>query len=316
MRILVLRFSSIGDIVLTTPIIRCLYNQIEDVEVHFLTKKAFANVLEHNPYIKKIHTFEKSINEVKATLKQYDFDLIIDLHKNLRSSSVIKSLKTKSLTFDKLNWQKWLKVTFKVDFLLKKHIVERYFDALKPLGIVNDGKGLDFFIDEKNEIIPSQLNQILSAEYACVVVGAAHKTKQIPEHKIVEWIEKSKLPVVLLGGPGDKEKGKKIEAKSSAISFCGELNLLQSASLLSKSALVLTPDTGLMHIAAAFKIPTISVWGNTIPEFGMTPYMDQNLFHIAEVKNLSCRPCSKIGYNKCPKGHFKCMKEVEIPNSI
>ncbi len=316
MKILILRFSSIGDIVLTTPVIRCLKKQLKGVKIHYLTKKSFKSVVEYNPYIDKLFLFDKDLSEIQGNLEDEKYDLVIDLHKNLRSQKLRRSLKCKSIAFNKINIAKWLIVNFKIDYLPQKHIVDRYFDAMIDLEIVYDGKGLDFFINPENEINSQQAFPGLSEKYACVVIGAAHKTKQIPTQKIIDWINQSKMQVVLLGGPDDMVCSKEIAKETSAFNACGQFNLLQSASILQKSALVLTPDTGLMHIAAAFNIPTISVWGNTIPEFGMTPFMNKDNYIIVENRNLSCRPCSKIGFDKCPKQHFKCMNLLEIPQTL
>ena len=133
--------------------------------------------------------------------------------------------------------------------------------------------------------------------------------------KIIAVLKTLQHPIVLLGGPDDKERGNNIatEIGSSIFNACGIYKLNESASLLQQAKLVITHDTGLMHIAAAFKKPIVSLWGNTVPEFGMTPYFPMNENHsiIMEVKNLSCRPCSKIGYNKCPKKHFNCMNQIK-----
>jgi ADP-heptose:LPS heptosyltransferase len=118
----------------------------------------------------------------------------------------------------------------------------------------------------------------------------------------------------LLGGKEDAAIAEQVYQlhKNNTINLCGKLNLNQSASIIQQSHKVITSDTGLMHIAAAYKKDIISLWGNTIPEFGMGPYFAGKNSQILEVKNLSCRPCSKLGYKKCPKGHFKCMNDIEI----
>ena len=142
-KVLVIRFSSIGDIVLTTPILRCLKRQMEDVEIHYLTKKTFANLLVNNPYISKVHCFNTDLNLIIEDLKKENFDCIIDLHKNIRTFRVKMKLKVPSFTFNKLNIEKWLLVKLKINILPKVHIVDRYFKAVKSLGVVNDNKGLD-----------------------------------------------------------------------------------------------------------------------------------------------------------------------------
>ena len=315
MKILIIRFSSIGDIVLTTPVVRCVHKQL-GAEIHYLTKKNFKGIVENNPYIKKVWTIEKDVSEIVDNLKAEDFDYVVDLHKNLRTWRTRLALSTSSLVFHKLNVDKWLMVNLKINRLPKVHIVDRYLQTVEKLGIQNDGAGLDYFIPTKDEVDILTLglpNFIKNAppQYIAFVIGAAHATKRLPTEKIIEICNKIHLPILILGGKEDRENGELIESQSIAqvVNLCGKLNLNQSASVVRQATKVVTHDTGLMHIAAAFQKDIISVWGNTIPEFGMTPYIWREKSTIFEVNNLKCRPCSKIGFDKCPKGHFRCMNE-------
>lgn len=311
-KILIIRFSSIGDIVLTTPVVRCVKNKYPDSEIHFLTKAAFESVVASNPHIRKVWTIKEQVNEVIADLQKIGFDHIIDLHKNIRSKQVRLKLKTNYSTFEKLNFQKWLLTNFKINKMPNTHIVDRYIEAGKELGIVNDGKGLDFFIDPKNEVLPP-----VKGKYIALVIGTAHATKALTVEKSASIIQALSLPVVLIGGPGDLQKAKGIVALSSGnnvINTCGKFNIEQSASVLKQSTAVICPDTGMMHIASAFQKPIISIWGNTVPAFGMYPYIpqDKSKVNIVEVTNLNCRPCSKIGYENCPKEHFNCINNINV----
>ncbi len=301
---------------LTTPVIRCLKEQLEgDIDIHYITKKAYTSLLESNPYVSKIHTIEKSTNEIIEDLKAEEFDYVVDLHKNLRSSRVKNKLKSFSFTFEKLNWEKWLLVNLKINRMPKIHIVDRYLNAVKAIGIENDGKGLDYFLPDNISSTVS-LPQEFESGYTALVLGANHATKRIPKEKLIEIIERSSEKFILIGGKEDEQLGVEIESKfySRVYNAAGKTNLNQSAYLIKTAEHVITPDTGMMHIAAAFQKKITSVWGNTVPEFGMYPYLDtehKENFKIIENNNLSCRPCSKIGYDKCPKGHFKCMMELE-----
>lgn len=312
-KILIIRFSSIGDIVLTTPVVRCLKNQLsKDVEIHYLTKQGYREILEASPYISKVYTIEKSVREVVPSLRKESYDYIIDLHKNFRSFEVKSRLKAKSFSFNKLNAQKWMLVNFKMDILPKQHIVDRYMDTLKEFKVVNDGKGLDYFIPE-DQIYPiSKLPVSHQKSFVAFVIGANHATKRLPLAKMLEVCRKINFPLVLLGGTADMGLAKDLEDKldEKIHNLAGKLSLHESASVLREAECVLTFDTGLMHIAAAFNKKIISIWGNTVPEFGMSPYLEENSHNSAsifEVKDLKCRPCSKIGFEKCPKGHFYCM---------
>lgn len=315
MKILVVRFSSIGDIVLTTPILRCIKQQLKDVELHFVTKHNFLSVIENNIYIDKVFTIKDSLNDVIPQLKRENYDFVIDLHHNIRTLRLKTALGKKSFSFNKLNWEKFLIVNFKKNKLPGIHIVDRYFETVHSLGVKNDDKGLDYFINEKDEIdIPSSLPSIFHEGYHALVVGGSYFTKQIPVNKLKEICAKSTLPLILLGGKEDATIAEQVYQlhKNKTINLCGKLNLNQSASIIQQANKVITSDTGLMHIAAAYKKDIISLWGNTIPEFGMDPYLPGKNSEIWEVKGLSCRPCSKLGYKKCPKGHFKCMNDIVI----
>lgn len=317
MKFLILRFSSIGDIVLTSPVIRILANDTEKHEIHFVTKRKFKDTLINNPHINRLYTFEKEITEITSALKSENYDYIIDLHSNLRSKRLIAILGKPARTFNKLNYEKWIRVNLRIDLLPPVHIIERYLDTISFLNLKYDGKGLDYFISSEDEKIidKSKLNRI--ENYNVFVVGGAHKTKQIPNEMLIKIGKASKNTVLLLGGKDDEKNAAIIEREIEVniINLVGKISLNESAAIIKHSSKVLTPDTGLMHIAAAMKREILSIWGNTIPEFGMWALLPENMKnknHIFEVKNLKCRPCSKIGYEKCPKSHFNCMSQQNI----
>ena len=317
-KFLIVRFSSIGDIILTTPVVRALKSQVEGSEVHFLTKKKFSTLLEANPYIDTIQTLDRSFRELIIQLRGEKYDYIIDLHRNLRTLRLKLNLRAISFTFPKLNWQKWLLVNLRVNKLPSKHIVDRYFEAVEIFDILNDGKGLDYYIPEHETENAAKILKDLQTPFVIVVVGGGHFTKQIPIQKLRNIVKLIRYTVLLLGGSEDKDKAEKVaEGFSEKIfNLTGLLSIHESAWMIKHSLGIITPDTGLMHIAAALKKKIFSVWGNTIPEFGMYPYMPDEGSHIFEVKNLKCRPCSKIGYEKCPKGHFKCMMDINTTEII
>lgn len=315
-KFLILRLSSIGDIVLTTPVIRCLKQQMPNCIIHYVVKKQYAAVLHHNPYIDELIEYDGNWDALISDLKYNQYTYVIDLHHNLRTASIKQHIKAKQFSFNKLNIQKWLVTSFKINLLPNVHIVDRYLDTLKSFNIVNDGKGLDFFVDENQLLNTNDLPTTHLFGFIAIVIGAAHATKQLPVSQLIALCQSINYPIILLGGKEDKTAGELI-AQNDPIKIynsCGKFSLQESAQLLHKSKLVITHDTGLMHIAAAFKKPIISIWGNTIPKFGMTPYYGNTQVpnFIFEVSNLSCRPCSKIGYKKCPKKHFKCMMQQPI----
>jgi len=340
MKFLIIRFSSIGDIVLTTPVIRCLKKQVPEAEVHYLTRESFDPVIEHNPYIDKIHLLAHSWELMIHELKLEEYDHIIDLHHNLRTLRVKEALGKPSSSFNKLNIKKYIFVNLKWNVMPDVHIVDRYLKTVETWEVKNDGAGLDYFISEKEKIKNSDIPASHHAGYVGIVIGAAHNTKKYPVHKLKDLCAKLDHPVILLGGNEDRKNGEEIADvdRVKIYNACGKFSINESADLVQRSKLIVSNDTGLMHIAAAFKKPLISLWGNTVPSFGMYPYYGENYidayagadihatlsnrgmdasdrklpYDILQVNKLRCRPCSKIGYDKCPRKHFKCMENIEV----
>jgi ADP-heptose:LPS heptosyltransferase len=319
LKFLVIRFSSIGDIILTTPVVRCLKKRYPDAEIHYLTKAQFHPLLAANPYITRFHLLEDDLDVVIDDLRKEKFDVVIDLHKNIRSFRIRKALGVKSYTYNKLNIQKWLRVNFKIENLPDKHLVDRYFDALTTLEVENDGLGLDYYILEKEirDFVPA----LTQAPYIAFAVGAKHNTKKLPDEKVIELCEKITGRIMVIGGKTEIALGDKLNQlfPAKVANMCGRLNLNESAFIVKHARKVIAHDTGFMHIAAAFKKPVISIWGNTIPAFGMYPYYGKrnelrfkNQSFIFEVEGLPCRPCSKLGYESCPRHHFKCMNGHDL----
>ena len=315
-KILIIRFSSIGDIVLTTPLLRCIKKQYPGIEIHYLTKPVFHIILANNFYIDKIHLLNENPVSKALELKSENFDLVIDIHHNLRTLLFKTILGVQSFSFPKLNFEKYLFVNFKINKMPKVHIVDRYFEAAKILAVKNDEEGLDYFIPEKDQLPNFEHLDIKTTDYVTWAIGGQHFTKRLPNHKIIEFCKKSGLNIVLLGAAEDM--GNAIEIKqgigNNCINACEQLNLNQSAWFIKNSKRLYTNDTGLMHIAAALKVPITSFWGNTVSSFGMSPYYGKHLIEhtILENNQISCRPCSKIGFNKCPRKHFKCMEDLNL----
>jgi ADP-heptose:LPS heptosyltransferase len=302
--------------VLTSPVIRLLRNRYPSADIRFVTKQQFVELVQPNPQLNGVFPLRDSLNELAAELKEFNPDLVVDLHHNLRTRIMKMLIGGKWLAFQKLNVEKWLKVNLKMDRLPDKHIVERYVETLRPLGIENDNAGLEFFFPK--DFQQPQIPKALSEGFVAVVVGAKFKTKQLPERKLKELCNGMQQPILLIGGKEDAELGSSIAAQvPNAVNGCGAYTLQESAWLIQQAAVVVTHDTGMMHIAAAFNKKIVSIWGNTVPAFGMYPYLPQgDAAYISEVAGLSCRPCSKIGYDKCPKGHFKCMEEQNIQQVV
>lgn len=313
-KFLVIRFSSIGDIVLTSPVVRRLHQQVEDAEIHYLTKPGYAPLLKANPHITKVHTLSGNQAETVGLLKQEGFDYVIDLQNNLRSLDIKRALKRMYFTVHKLNLKKWLLVNFGINRLPDLHIVDRYLQTVQLFCGEDDGGGLDYFIPEGEHVAPGELPEPFRSGYIALVTGAKHATKKLPVEKMTALIAGLNHPVILLGGQEDEATGKQLVAslpQKIIVNGCGKWSVNQSASVIQQANCVITHDTGMMHIAAAFNKKIITIWGNTIPQFGMYAYHPDPLSVDYEVTGLSCRPCSKLGKTACPKKHFKCMMDQD-----
>jgi ADP-heptose:LPS heptosyltransferase len=309
MKILVIRFSSMGDIIYTTPVVRCIKKQVPNAEVHFLTKPAFQYIYNNNPYLDKLLLLKATLAETIADIKAEKYDCIIDLHNNLRTAIIKLRVGVKSSTFKKYTIRKWLSLRFNLKLVPNTHIVDRYLKAVEFLGISNDGKPIDYYVGKH------QLNTLLPAShqngFVAFIIGATHFTKRLPNYKVINICRDLNYPVVLLGGKDVKANGDEIAAAlgDNIYNTCGATSLDESVFLVSKAQSVIGFDTGLTHIAEAFGRPIVSIWGGTVPDLlGVQPYMVKDV--LVAGTDVGCRPCSKFGLEKCPLGHFKCMNDM------
>ena len=300
-KILVIRLSAMGDIVLTTPVIRALNQQLK-AKIDFLTKPQYVSLLEGNTYINRIF----SLNDKVDFLQKNKYDYVVDLQNNLRSWKIRNKIQTKSFVFNKKSLRRYLLIYFGID-LLKNHVVDRYFATVASLNVVNDNQGLDFNVSSS---IKPEFNT--SQSYIAWCIGGTHNPKKLSAKQITQVVSKLKIPVVLLGGNNDLDIAEEIinnvECKS-VYNFCGKLSVQESSYLIKKSMMLLTNDTGMMHIASALKMPIISFWGCTKPSLGFTPYMtDPSSIKI--ISKRSAKPCSKHGRH-CKYGKNGCIKEID-----
>jgi heptosyltransferase-2 len=314
MRLLFIRFSSIGDIVLTSPAIRCAKKQIPGVEIHFLTKASMKDLVIANPYIDHVHYLQDSISATVEPLKKMNFDYIIDLHHNQRTWRIKKALGVKAFSYQKLSIQKWLLAVTKINWLPKTHVCDRYLQTLKSWGVNNDGQGLDYFIPQNTRPVQADLPPEFDKGYTACVIGASYATKKMPISKWIELCQQINNPIVLIGDYADHENAEILAATlpQKIVNACGKYSLSESAVLIQQANKVISHDTGFLHIAAAFNKPTVTIWGATSPILQFEAYYatNSNVPRMnAIVPNVSCQPCSKQGGDRCPKGHFKCMLE-------
>ncbi|QCR24559.1 glycosyltransferase family 9 protein [Pontibacter sp. SGAir0037] len=311
LKILVIRFSSIGDIIYTTPVVRALKQQLPGAEIHFLTKKSFSFMFNHNPYVDRLHLLKDKLSDTIKDLKAEKYDYVIDLHNSLRSAMVKVALGVKSSTYKKERIKKVLAIRFKINKIEPVHLVDRYFKAVKFLGVANDQQPIDYFLAgdyQVEHLLPESHHK----GYVAFIIGATHFTKRMPNEKVISICRSLQKPVVLLGGKDVEENGRIIQQGAGAhvVSTCGKISMNESVFLVKQADKVIGFDTGLTHISEAFNKDLVSIWGSTVPELlGVQPYLVSN--HYEAGVELPCRPCSKFGLPKCPLGHFKCMHDID-----
>lgn len=313
-KVLLTRFSSIGDIIITTPVIRALATQRDDLEIHFATKTAYQSLLEHNPYVDQLHVLGSDFSELVQKLREHKFTYFVDLHKNIRTQTLRQKLRFDQYhTYKKNNLEKSLLVNLGINRLNGIHNVDRYFKALAKLGIEDDGQGYDFFFPENFSFkIPDSLN----SNYLVFAIGGKQVTKRLPKDMMLSLCKCIDFPIALVGGKDEETDGEWLQSQTeNCVNLCGKLSLLESAHIIKRSKRVISHDTGMMHVACALEKDLLSIWGNTTTDFGFAPRYSANSKAnslISETQGLKCRPCSRLGKDKCPKGHFDCMRKINL----
>lgn len=323
MKILIIRLSSLGDVLLTTPVVRCLKQQVKDAEIHFLTKDNAMTILVDNKNIDRLWTVDvnstENTKQVINALINEKFDYVVDLHNNWRSRRFRRAMHCKTLVYKKENFHKFLFILTKHNFMSGRHVVDRYMDAVKPLGVKNDNKGMDLFIPEdlQGEALLEQragkkrVGDLIDKPYAVVAFGAQHITKSIPPDKLRMLCYSIELPVLILGDAKDHNILSKwgLHFDHHVTELCGKTSLMLSAAIISHAEVVVSADSAMMHFAAALHKPVIAIFGATDPALGFTPYCTKHVNCVVE--DLRCHPCSRQGGEKCPRKHYKCMHQQE-----
>ncbi len=332
-----MRLSSIGDVLLTTPVLRSLKNHCPDAEIHFLSKPSNADILLLNPNISKVVVLKPSLNQTIKELKAEHYDFVADLHNNHRTRLIRWSLRVKCGVYCKENFRKFLFVLTKRNVMSGMHVVDRYFDAFKrfPAGQLNPpqngtalngaapscSKGLELFFpdDFSEEKVGSQVigkttfAKLTEKPFVAIACGAQHATKRIPLDKLRFLCATVGCPVILLGDGKDRRRmsdwGLSFSSNKNVVNLCGKTTLLQSAALIRAAAVVITPDSAMMHFAAALQRPVIAIWGATDPAFGFSAYLCNHADCIVE--KLWCHPCSRMGTRRCPLRHYNCMNKQD-----
>lgn len=306
-KILIIRLSSLGDVLLTTPVLRAIKKKYPNVEINFLVKPQYADAVKYNPYISRLLLYNSlHFQDLLKEIKSIDCDIVVDLQNNFRSRKLTMSLGIKTYLYSKPTVKKFLLVKFKINLLKDlKSIPQRYVEAVDALEL--DSEGLDLLYPDN---IASQLHE--KENYIGFCPGAQHFTKKWLPHYYIELgnlLTASGFTIVIFGGSSDENICDEIsKGINGSINLQNNNNLFQTAADMKKCKLIISNDSGLMHTASAVGVPLISIFGSSVKEFGFVPYGVRNL--ILENNSLNCRPCSHIGRAKCPKGHFKCIKDI------
>jgi len=324
-KILVIRLSSIGDVLLTTPLLRLLRKNFPDAFIGFVIKKQYLDLVRENPYIDQVYSLDtsegfKALKAMKAMIKSEQFDLIIDIHKNFRSLFLRSFSSARIVSYPKFTFKRFLLVKFRIN--LYREIIpvyKRYLLSVKAFGIQDDGHGLEFYLDKsERSLIASLLSEkgyTPGKPVICMAPGASYETKRWPAEYYAQvaqnFIKSQNAQIILLGDSRDRLITATIQkaVKNDLIDLSGQLTLMETACALDHADLVITNDTGLMHLATALQKKTLAIFGPTTKELGFFP--TGHFAQVIENSNLNCRPCSYMGSRKCPKGHFRCMKEIE-----
>lgn len=329
-KILIIRLSSFGDIVLSSPLVRILRALYPDALIDYLVKAEFAELLKFNPNLSAVYELTSSdwseLRSLKKKIRRERYDIILDLHNSLRSRYLrMFSRAGRTGVINKRVLVRFFLVNLKRNYYKKVVPVPiRYLETAACLGAADDGKGLEIFLPEDSLTMVRSLMSRYNLEQYENVFGLApaakHLTKRWPQEKFVELgvlLGKMKSTKLLLFGGredsdycGDIAQMINAELKASAAeSLAGKISLLESAAALDFCSLVVTNDTGIMHLASARKRKTVAIFGSTVREFGFFPFGTES--SVIENKGLYCRPCSHIGLGRCPEGHFKCMQDIE-----
>jgi len=323
-KILLFRLSSIGDVVLTSALIRCIKNAYPNAQVDFVIKKQFRQLVEYNPHIHTIYIVDSSegfsgLRKLKAKIRLAEYDVFLDIHKNMRSFYIRTGCGAKTtLLFKKQIFRRTLLTNLGIDkYTIVTPVYQRFIQAAKSIAVEYDGKGTEFYIPSeiesniKNELISKKL--LSQKPYVLLCPGASFKNKQwLPEH-FAELANKllntENVNVLLVGGKSEIEICKYIvqETQNRVFDFSGHLNILESGVVAKYAKIVVANDTGMLHIAEALKVLVIGIYGPTARQLGYYPILEKS--QVAEI-NLPCRPCTKMGAKSCTKKHWKCMKDI------
>jgi heptosyltransferase-2 len=324
-KILVIRLSSMGDILLSTPLLRQIKAKYKKAEIDFVVKKRFAGLLRFNPHLTRVIEFDEgdkknNLKALRMKLRAEHYDAVLDLHNNWRSNFLRLGLQApykQHVHKDKIR-QVCLVYGKKNRYRKITPIPLRYLQVGKGLDIADDGRGLEIYWDhaveqEVRELLRERNFEGEAGTYLCLAPGAGFFTKRWPAEyfqSLVKMIlQKSEKRIIIMGGAEDRYLHEIFPSGGRLLNLAGELELLHSAVVLSGAQGLVVNDTGLMHMATAVNTPVTAIFGSTVEELGFFPFRGKS--SVVQIGKLYCRPCSHMGRNRCPEKHFRCMREIQ-----
>ncbi|MBU1075867.1 MAG: glycosyltransferase family 9 protein [Spirochaetes bacterium] len=305
-KVLIIRFSSLGDVVLVHPVIKKLHDKGYTVDL--LTKKKYKEIFQYNPYVNTVFCLEEHRNllSLAIALKKEKYFRVLDLHKNLRSAFIKLFFFLKSVTYKKFRMRRMLLVRFKINLLKNNSVIRNYMNVLKKLDVPFNEKDFSyrvFFKADKKSKYKTGKRSIVAAPFA------RHFTKEWANYKeLLEKLQK-RNHIFIIGEKKDHRRADEFNL-TNATNLCGKLNFNEVLVLIDKSLLLITNDSGIMHLGAGTDTPIITVFGSTVKEFGF--FLPGNKMVLMENRGLKCRPCHYHGLKRCPKGHFLCMRQISV----
>lgn len=327
-RLLIIRLSSLGDVVLTTPILHLLRAQYPRAQIDFLTRPAYQDLVRAHPGVDRVLLFEPEAGFCATlhTLRQTRYDLVLDLHRTLRSRLFVYGLRARRrMTYGKRTLRRALLVRLGWNTLrAMTPIPARYAAPLRRLGLTAPLVGPAVYLTpESQDAMRAYVQQAWPGQpvppLIAVAPGARWPTKQWPVARFAQAVQHlaqaQRAAVVVLGSAEEQPLAQALAQQLSVpvLNSAGQLSLMHTAALLQQCRMLLSNDSGLMHLATALSVPVVAVFGPTVQEFGFYPFQAR-----AEVVSaaLDCRPCSTKGSLTCPRGHHQCMQHVTVPQVV
>ena len=322
LRILCVRFSSIGDVLLTTPLVRALHRRHPGAELYFVTKREMAPLVVENPHLTQVIELgpRERVTDLAHRLRALGPTHGLDLHGSLRSAALRWLVPCEWAGYSKRKLARTTLIATKIN-IYGRHVpvAERYFEAAHAarLDVQPDGGPAEFFLAPAARAHMTHWLAEVGLDrkpFVVIAPGAAHATKRWPiEHwrALTDRMRQLGLGVVAVGGPGtDRELAAALEP--GVLNVAGEFTLQETGACLERASVVVSGDTGVMHMATGVRTRVVALFGPTVEPFGFFPYAARAT--VLE-EDLTCRPCSAMGSERCPLGHHRCLEDV-LPDQV